>query len=170
MTGIKWVRIIHISQQVWVFLFGNWQKPPELIGSGPSTRKLPAQPGRVGTAGDKGPGNSASVWFSKERELSHTEHSMVIWKRIKEREQCQDWEITNSNDMNPGILPKGNGHGQFGAHFVLQKRLRAAESPFCVVDSGKGTERNTHFFFFFFRVNPRICRNTPRLLYYQWIL
>lgn len=31
-----------------------------------------------GAAGDKGPGNSASGWFSKERELSNSEHGMVI--------------------------------------------------------------------------------------------
>lgn len=74
MTGIKWVHFLPSSQQICVFLFGNEQKPPELTGTDPSTRKLPAQPGRVrvGKAGDYGSGNSVLVRFSKEMELSYS--------------------------------------------------------------------------------------------------
>ena len=39
------------------------------LGSGPSPRKLPAQPGRMGKSKDKGPGNSKHIRFSKEGEL-----------------------------------------------------------------------------------------------------
>lgn len=51
------------------------KKPPELAGTDPSTRKLPAQPGRVrvGKARADGPGNRVLLArYSKEMELSYS--------------------------------------------------------------------------------------------------
>lgn len=77
--------------------WGIKKNPPELIGSGPRTRKLPAQPSRVEKGGDKGPGNRLAVTFSKEGELSGMQTA--------QRDYMNDYEGKKEISAKPGKLP-----------------------------------------------------------------
>lgn len=68
------------------FLWGNWKqnetKPQVLIGSGPSTRKLPAQPGRMGKPRDKELGTVYQLDFLRRGyQVAHKQCGKIIWMR-----------------------------------------------------------------------------------------